>query len=317
MEMAENPEVAEGQGVGKKRDGLLGILDPRVDSPSVENVGRDIPTDCPDLIVLAAIKNEIRCRPIGAEEIVTLRSSEWRKAIPGEIVTVHVNKRWKHRGQSRLSGDIIATLLDVDALALKPLRLESTGDWDPDEHYWGEEDEPLEEWAKPIAAFGTRPSFEMEQVLPGSDFDDPFSDPILQSNDFRDAGDDRKAIEILMNLSERDLRCLDAHAHLGNMVFEVFPEIALRHYAVGVDIGELSLGKSFNGVLEWVHIDNRPYLRCLQGYGLCLWRLRQFSRALKVFERMLWLNPSDNQGVRALITDVRAKRHWDSVKDCY
>jgi tetratricopeptide (TPR) repeat protein len=270
-----------------------------------------------DLIVLAAIKNAIRCRPIGAEEIVTFRSSQCRKAIPGEIVTVEVSKRWKYRGQSRLSGDIIATRLDVDALALKPLRLESTGDWDPDEHYWGEEDEPLEEWAKPIAAFGTRPSFEMEQVLPGWDFDDPFSDPISQSNDLRDAGDNRKALEILMNLCERDLRCLDAHAHLGNIVFEAFPEDALRHYAVGVSIGELSLGKSFNGVLEWVQIDNRPYLRCLHGYGLCLWCLRQFSRALEVFERILWLNPSDNQGVRALIADVRAKRQWDSVNDCY
>jgi len=32
--------------------------------------------------------------------------------------------------------------------------------------------------------------------------------------------------------------------------------------------------------------------------------------AEEVFERMLWLNPSDNQGVRFLITEVREKRPW-------
>ena len=31
--------------------------------------------------------------------------------------------------------------------------------------YWGEEGEPLDEWAKPIVARGKRPAFEMEQVI--------------------------------------------------------------------------------------------------------------------------------------------------------
>jgi hypothetical protein len=43
------------------------------------------------------------------------------------------------------------------------------GEWDPAREYWGEEDEPIDEWAKPIIARGPRPMFEMEQVLPGSD----------------------------------------------------------------------------------------------------------------------------------------------------
>jgi hypothetical protein len=29
-----------------------------------------------------------------------------------------------------------------------------------------------------------------------------------------------------------------------------------------------------------------------------------------VFERMLWLNPSDNQGIRCLLPDVRARKAW-------
>jgi hypothetical protein len=58
----------------------------------------------------------------------------------------------------------------------------------------------------------------------------------------------------------------------------------------------LSLGEGFDGVLAWGLIDNRPFLRCLQGYALCLWRLQRWDEAERVLDGMLWLNPSDNQG---------------------
>jgi hypothetical protein len=77
-------------------------------------------------------------------------------------------------------------------------------------------------------------------------------------------------------------------------------------------IGELSLGGDFDGILLWRIIDNRPFLRCLHGYGLCLWRAGDFDDAKRVFRRMLWLNPPDNQGVRFVITDVQARRSWES-----
>jgi hypothetical protein len=106
-------------------------------------------------------------------------------------------------------------------------------------------------------------------------------------------------------------RRLDAHAHLGNFVFDSGPKVAIRHYEVGVRIGELSLGPDFDGLLPWGHIDNRPFLRCMHGFGLCLWRLERFEEAERIFGRMLWLNPSDNQGVRFLIDDVRARTVWE------
>ena len=187
--------------------------------------------------------------------------------------------------------------------------------WDPKEHYWGEEDEPIEEWTRPIIARGPRPDFEMEQVLPGADPGDSFADPITESEDRHEAGDHLGAEKTLMELCQSDLRCLDAHAHLGNLVYDRKPEDAIRHYEVGLRIGELSLGDDFDGVLLWGNIDNRPFLRCMHGYGLCLWRLERFDEAERVFDRMLWLNPSDNQGVRFLIEDVRAGRSWDESRD--
>ena len=270
-----------------------------------------------EVVALSVKERAARCRLLGSDRIITLRASRLWDVVPGEVVTVNPRKQWRYAGHPYLSGEIESTKLDVAALGLVPLGLEEMGMWNPKEHYWGEEDDAIEEWAKPIIARGPRPEFEMEQVLPGEDPDDPFADPITQSNDLKDAGDRLGAEKILMELCQSDLRCLDAHSHLGNLVYDLRPKDAIRHYEVGLRIGEMSLGDDCDGVLLWGHIDNRPFLRCMHGYGLCLWRLRRFDEAERVFDRMLWLNPSDNQGVRFLIEDVRAKRAWEECEDEY
>ena len=48
----------------------------------------------------------------------------------------------------------------------------------------------------------------------------------------------------------------------------------------------------------------------VHGYGLCLWRLGKTTEAAAIFERMLWLNPSDNQGVRGLVGPVGQRLTW-------
>jgi tetratricopeptide (TPR) repeat protein len=179
------------------------------------------------------------------------------------------------------------------------LTLKDMGEWNPEDQYWGEESEPIEAWAKRIIARGPRREYGMEQVVPGEDPNEFDSDPLCKANDLQEAGDWATAYKILMVLCQADLRCLDAHAHLGNLVFDHRPKDAIRHYEVGVRIGELSLPPNFDGLLPWGYIDNRPFMRCLHGYGLCLWRLDRFEEARRIFERMLWLNPSDNQGVRS------------------
>jgi len=40
-----------------------------------------------------------------------------------------------------------------------------------------------------------------------------------------------------------------------------------------------------------------------------------FEEAERVFDRMLWLNPSDNQGVRFLIDEVRSKTVWEERRE--
>ena len=268
-----------------------------------------------ELVVISIKSTALRSRFLGGDRLITLRASGLWKAVPGEIITVKARKQWNYGGHPYLSGEIESTRLDVGALGLVPLRLEDLGLWDPGDHYWGEEGEPIEEWATPIIIWGPRREFEMEQVLPGAgDIDDPFDDPITESIDLKNNGDHVGAHKMLMDLCDADLRCLDAHAHLGNFVFDFRPEDALRHYEVGLRIGELSLGSDFDGLLPWGLIDNRPFLRCLNGYGLCLWRLGRFDEAEQIFDRMLWLNPSDNQGARILIEWVRARRLWEDTE---
>ena len=269
----------------------------------------DIRLDGPvDLVVLSVKDRAARCRLVNSSRIVTLRAGRLWTIAPGQIVSVRPGKHWRYAGHPYLSGEIESARIDAPSLGLVPLRLHEQGEWDPAEEYWGEG--PIETWAERIIARGPRPMYEMEQVLPGADPDDWDSDTITESNDRKDAGDVDGARHILCRLLEDDLRCLDAHAHLGNMVFDRWPEEAARHYEIGVRIGELSLGDEFDGVLAWGLIDNRPFLRCLHGYALCLWRLGRFGEVERALDRMLWLNPSDNQGVRFILSAVQSGENW-------
>jgi hypothetical protein len=260
-----------------------------------------------ELIAVAVKGNAVSCRIPGKGHVITIRPAGLWDVAPGEIIIVAPRKRWRYGGHPYLSGQIKSWRLDIAALGLTPLQLEERRMWDPKDHYWGEPDEPIEEWAKPVMNRGPRVEYEMEQVLPGENPDDPDTDPILEVVERRETGDSLGAYRKLMNLLVADLRCLDAHAHLGNFVFDHSPEKAIRHYEVGVRIGDLSLGEGFDGVLHWGHIDNRPFLRCMHGYGLCLSRLGRLKEAEEVFNRMLRLNPTDNQGVRFLLGEVKQR----------
>jgi hypothetical protein len=272
----------------------------------------DVPLGEPlDLIVLARKSNALRCRVPGTARELTLRSAVGDE-IPGETITVSPTKQWTHARHPYLSGVVQASRADVAALGLTPLGLQPCGDWDPTEDYWREEGEPVDDVESAILARGKRPMFEFEQVMPGEDPDDYDSDPILEASELKAMGERKKAHDLLMGLLAQDLRCLDAHAHLGNFDFDRRPDVAIRHYEMGVAIGLLTLGTKFDGVLAWGLIDNRPFMRCLFGLGLCAWRLGKRALATTVFRKLLWLNPADNQGARFNLTDIEDGREWQA-----
>jgi hypothetical protein len=165
-----------------------------------------------ELVLLATKDRAARCYLLETGKAITLRATGIRRATPGQILTLQADRCWRWSGHAYISGEIKRVRTDAAALNLTPLRLHDRGVWDPKEEEWGEEGERLEEWARPIVAWGPRPMFEMEQILPGSDPEDFDSDPIMEANELKDAGDGKGAARLLGALLEADLRCLDAHA---------------------------------------------------------------------------------------------------------
>jgi len=275
-----------------------------------------------NLVAVAVKARGVRCKFLDTGEPVTLRPKRqvWRE-VPGQILSVKPSKDWTYAGTRYLSGEVLSSRTEIAKLNLVPLALNSFATWDPREEYWGEPGEEINPYQLAVIQAGPRPCFEMEQVIPGEDPEDCWEDPITRAADCHECGDEEGARKILADVLTKDLRCIDAHVHLGNWDFNrettYLDSIkrALQHYEIGVLIAELTLGRDFKSVLLWGLIDNRPYLRCLHGYGLCHWRLGDHVAARAIFDRMLWLNPPDNQGIRFILAAIDKGVSWDEFKD--
>jgi len=268
-----------------------------------------------EMVVLYPKETAVRCRLLGSESVITLRCTMPWDLIPGEILTVQPNKQWRFKDHNYVSGTINKRRTDVNALALTPLELRDEDLWDPADHYWGEGGLAHEDWQKPIVIWGPRESYEMEQVIPGDDPESLDFDPISKAAELNRAGEREEARRLFNEMLVQDLRCIDAHNHLGVMAFDNHPGVAIQHFEMGYRIGQLSLGDNFIGLLPWGRFDNRPFLRCMHSYGLCLWRFNRHEEAMAIFEQMLWFNPTDNQGIRSIIPDLRNGDSWESCKD--
>jgi hypothetical protein len=293
--------------VMRDRAALLG--EPADGTPSAEPAARV------DAVVLKINQQSARVRILGEQGEVTFRSGDVWGVVPGHLVTLVIERRWTWRGDPYASGRIENPRIDVSKLGLEPLPLEG-GELDDVASYsepYRRPDPYAPLWKKLTAK--PRPSFEFDGIawgaLPGLDADE---NPTCDAAELVEAGDREGAREILMEVLGTDLRCLDAHAHLGNLVFDRSPERAIMHYEIGVRIGEMSLPPGFDGLLVWGRLYNRAFLRCLHGYGLCLWRLGRTAEAQQVFERILSLNPNDNQGVRFCWQELRSGRTWEEMQ---
>jgi tetratricopeptide (TPR) repeat protein len=270
------------------------------------------------LICVQDARDVIRARALSDGATVVVRTGLSRiRPIAAEIFTIEAERSWVFGQTRHLKGLITETRMEAELLDLAPLELHEAGTWDPSEHAWLFEEADSGAYDEIVAA-GARTAWEMEQIVPRDAVelrweDDPFLEAIaLADSDYISAAED-----LLGDLLAADLRCLDAHAHLGNLELKgLWPDSldrAARHYRAGLAIAGLTLGRDFQGVLPWGLIDNRPYLRCLHGYGLALWQQGETEAASQVFRKMLWLNPDDNQGARFLLGPAEEGIPWETM----
>jgi tetratricopeptide (TPR) repeat protein len=105
-------------------------------------------------------------------------------------------------------------------------------------------------------------------------------------------------------LAKRALRldsdCVDAWVVLAETEAKT-PDEQLAGLQAAVAAGERSLGEKFireNRGHFWLLLETRPYMRALQSMAEALRGQGVSPDAVKIYEKMLELNPNDNQGVR-------------------
>jgi tetratricopeptide (TPR) repeat protein len=98
----------------------------------------------------------------------------------------------------------------------------------------------------------------------------------------------------------KDPDCVDALVILADLDARSLKE-ALAALQKAVAAGERSLGSEFfreNKGHFWGLLDTRPYMRALEHLATVLRARNSNLEAIKTYEKMIGLNPGDNQGVR-------------------
>ncbi|MBZ5707851.1 tetratricopeptide repeat protein [Nannocystis pusilla] len=257
------------------------------------------PTQLVDVVVLSLAEDSARVRRLDDGTIVRLRVPDLRAIVPALRVSVQCRAPRGNAPPRTLVGHILHARLDLDALALPPRPPIEFGPWPMDD----ELDHLPDDVVAHLRA-RARDMFEMHSPPPDDE------DILFAALDHREADRPLAAHELLMRLVERDPGNIDAHRHLGNLVFDVLLPVARTHYEIAVQIGERQLGPGFDGILSWYLHGNRAFLRSLHGLGLCQWRGGDFHSAEATFRRMLCLCPEDGIGARFLLVDVRARKLW-------
>jgi tetratricopeptide (TPR) repeat protein len=135
-------------------------------------------------------------------------------------------------------------------------------------------------------------------------------------------GDYTWAEEGFRDLIEVFPEFIDVHHHLALLLDETAREeeaFHLWHDVVALGLSCLPEGFQIGrDRLVWGILENRPFLRAYHALGLEYYERGKIEKALEIFEHLLAMNPSDNQGVRGLAIDCyfRLNRPHDVLALC-
>ena len=79
------------------------------------------------------------------------------------------------------------------------------------------------------------------------------------------------------------------------------PKKTLDAALLGLKVANRHIPEGFTGHIEWVQLDNRPYLRLMNFAMLSYMRLKRHREVVAIIDLILARNPGDNQGVRDLL----------------
>lgn len=125
----------------------------------------------------------------------------------------------------------------------------------------------------------------------------------VTQEDFEDGRLSEKVyVQRLTQLTETIPEFIDAYSHLGHYYFQrhSFQE-ALAFYKKGIAIGESVIPDGFRGNIDWLPLDNRPYMRALHGATITYVAIQDHDEAVRWCERLLATDPHDNLGIRFLL----------------
>ena len=126
-----------------------------------------------------------------------------------------------------------------------------------------------------------------------------------QAIDLWHEGKRGSAESILKQIISKNPYHIDAYHHL-SMIWEEL-ELDFEAYLCcreAVRIGLSVMPDAFSwksSKLQWIYLDNRPFLRAYHTLGLWLEKRQEFDEAITVYKNMLSVSPSDNVGVRYLL----------------
>lgn len=133
------------------------------------------------------------------------------------------------------------------------------------------------------------------------DIDEKFS----QAMDTCEAGDLEHAEILLLTILAECPNHIDTIHNLSLIYDEQGREIEAYVFCqAAVSVGLQAIPGQFewsNSKLEWAWLENRPFMRAYDNLGL--WHLNncRYDDAIEIFERLLSVNPNDNQGIRYLL----------------
>ena len=106
-----------------------------------------------------------------------------------------------------------------------------------------------------------------------------------------------------------DPGCIEALVFMGTHLRD--PSAAMRHLEHAVAVGDALwapvAAAEGDDMVWWGCVATRPYMRAIQALGMAQLDVGREDEARACFERLLEMNPNDNQGIRSLVGDVETE----------